>query len=101
MYEVATLDHCARMIGGGINNPLGGLLSTRSTWTRITPRPLGLARAKALADAQPFRAVVCVWHTAEKVHDNGKPARIPAGTWRPDARSAMEPKVTADTGVRS
>lgn len=95
-YEVATHDHCGRMVGGGMNNPCEGLLNVRHAWTRITPRPIGLARAKALADAQPFHAVVCVWRTAEKIHDNGKPARVPAGAWQPSSRSALEPQAIGD-----
>lgn len=46
MYEVARHDHGKEMIGGGINNPCGGLLAARHRWTKITPRPVGLARAK-------------------------------------------------------
>lgn len=53
MYEVATHDHCGRMVGGGMNNPCEGLLSVKHKWKRITPRPIGKARAVALADAQP------------------------------------------------
>lgn len=92
MYEVAVFEDAKRMIGGGINNPLGGLLTSHRKWTRITPRPIGHARAVELADAQQYRAVVCVWHTAEKVHDNGKPACIPEGMWSPEVQSAMEAK---------
>jgi hypothetical protein len=42
-------------------------------WERITPRPIGLNRAVALADSQPTHAVVCAWRSADKAHDNGKP----------------------------
>lgn len=48
-------------------------------WWRITQRPIGLKRAVALADAQDCHAAVCVWQTAEKVHDNGKPPANPEG----------------------
>jgi hypothetical protein len=101
MYEVAAHDHCARMIDGGVNNPAQGLLNVKHAWTRITPRPVGLARAKQIAAEQPFHAVVCVWKTAEKVHDNGKPARVPAGTWQPNAQTALEPKAPKDEPVRA
>lgn len=101
MYEVAVHDHCGRMIDGGINNPLQGLLSVKHTWARITPRPVGKARAVAMAERQPFHAVVCVWRTADKVYDNGKPARVPEGTWQPGARSAMESKAIKDEPVDS
>lgn len=64
--------------------PAQGLLEwPRSKWTRITPRPLGFARAKALCDAQETHATVQVWMSAEKVHDNGKAPLVPAG-WEPD-----------------
>lgn len=100
MYEVAVHDHCGRMVGGGVNNPCEGLLSVKHTWTRITPRPIGKTRAVALADAQEFHSVVCVWMSSDKIHDNGKPARVPAGAWQPSARSAMAPKATVDEPVR-
>jgi hypothetical protein len=92
LYEVAIREEGKTMIGGGVNNPCEGLLSFKRRWTRITPRPVGLARAKRLADEQPGHAVVCVWGSADKAHDNGKPPIVPAGWWAPDARSAFDPK---------
>ncbi len=51
------------------------------TWTRITLRPIGLTRAKHLADAQPHRAVVAPWMETKIVYDNGKAPYTPDG-WR-------------------
>lgn len=51
-------------------------------WKRITNRPLGLANAVVLADAQSQHAVVCAWATSEKIYDNLKPASVPQG-WFP------------------
>lgn len=94
MYEVAIHGYGRRMIGGGINAPAAGLLEfPQHKWKRITPRPLGLARATALADAQPMHAVVCLWETAEKVFDNGKPPNVPEGWWHPRAQSSLEPRL--------
>ena len=77
MYEVATREHGRPLVRHG---PCEGLRDwPRSKWTRITPRPIGLDRARALADAQDRHAVVCVWQTAEKVHDNGRPPAVPDG----------------------
>lgn len=71
MYEVAIRSHGSPIVRRG---PAEGLPDfPRSKWARITPRPIGLARARRLADAQEHHAVVCVWNTDEKVHDNGKP----------------------------
>ncbi len=65
------------------DGPCQGLLEwPQHQWARITARPLGLARAKALADAQPGHATVQVWQTADVAYDNGKPPTIPAG-WYP------------------
>lgn len=52
-------------------------------WINITPRPSGLARARALADAQPHHAVVVVAHTSQRAYDNGKTPHLPAG-WMPE-----------------
>lgn len=92
LYEVAVHSHGKRMVGGGCNNPCEGLLEERHEWVRITPRPIGLARAIALADSLPHHAVVCIWGSAEKAHDNGKPPRLPPGWWPATARSALEPR---------
>lgn len=77
-YEVATREYGRPRITR--EGPCQGLLDwPRSKWTRITPRPVGLARARALAEQQGHHAVVCVWQTAEKVYDNGKPPALPQG----------------------
>lgn len=82
MYEVATREHGRPIVKRG---PCEGLPDwPRSRWTRITPRPIGLVRARALASAQDRHAVVCVWQSAEKVFDNGKAPALPAG-WIADA----------------
>lgn len=81
MYEVAIHEHGRRRITR--DGPAQGLLEwPEHRWGRITPRPLGLRRAIALADAQDTHATVQIWMTAEKVHDNGKPPTVPAG-WYP------------------
>lgn len=85
MYEVATHEYGRKLITR--DGPAQGLLEwPHHRWGRITPRPLGLARAKALADAQPIHATVQFWMTAEKVYDNGKPPGIPAGWYPPEAQ---------------
>ena len=91
-YEVAVHGHgrpvCRR------DGPCQGLLDwPRHRWTRITPRPVGLKRAKELADAQECHAVVCEWETSEKVHDNGKAPRVPKG-WYP-ANAIMQGEAVA------
>lgn len=93
MYEVSKRAYGRKEVTtGGINNPCGGLLNPpRSVWTRITRRPVGLRRAIEIADAQSCHAVVVVWDSSEKVHDNGKAPEIPAGWWPADATSAMDP----------
>ena len=80
------------MVGGGVNNPCEGLLVRKVVWHKITRRPLGLARAKRLADEQPHHAVVCEWGSARVFYDNGKPARLPEGWWPEDAYSALDPR---------
>lgn len=92
MYEVAIHLHGKRMVEGGINNPCAGLLVPKHQWLRVNARPLGLARAKALADAQDCHAVVTEWSGAEKFHDNGKPPRVPSGWWPADAIHAGDPR---------
>lgn len=75
MYGVYVRDYGRPIVRRG---PAEGLPDwPRSRWTRITPRPVGLARARALADAQEFHAAVNVWETSEKVYDNDKPPRVP------------------------
>lgn len=91
MYEVAIHQYGRRLITR--DGPAQGLLEWPAhTWTRITPRPVGLARAKALADAQPGHAAVTVWQTADKVHDNGKRPTVPPGWWPADAITASDPR---------
>lgn len=85
-YEVSIHFYGRRLITR--DGPCQGLLEwPEHKWTRITQRPIGLARAKALADAQSQHAVVCVWQTAEKAHDNGKNPAVPAGWWPAEAQS--------------
>ena len=77
-YEVATRLKGRKRITRDC--PAQGLLEwPQNVWTRITPRPLGLERAKSLADAQATHATVQVWQTDEKVYDNGKPPLVPDG----------------------
>ena len=84
MYEVSGHEHGRRLITR--DGPAQGLLEwPQHKWTRVNPRPLGIARALALADAQPRHAVVVVWQTADKVYDNGKRPTIPAGWYPADA----------------
>lgn len=87
MYEVAIHSYGRRLITR--EGPAQGLLEWPDhQWGRITQRPIGLARAKALADAQDTHATVQLWMTAEKVYDNGKPPSVPAGWYPPDAQFA-------------
>lgn len=80
MYEVATHAHGRPVVKRG---PMEGLPNfEQHKWTRITARPVGLDRAKALADAQDGHAVVCEWQTTKKVYDNGKAPTLPEG-WKP------------------
>lgn len=89
MYEVAIHGYGRRLITRA--GPCQGLLEwPQHQWARITPRPIGLARAKALADAQSQHATVQVWMTAEKVYDNGKEPAIPDGWWPATAQHSGE-----------
>ena len=91
MYEVHTRQSGRKMISNG--GPCDGLLErTKHKWTKITRRPIGLKRAIALADAQPTKAVVLVWDSSEKVHDNNKPATVPDGWWHCEAQTVFDPK---------
>lgn len=86
MYEVAIHTYGRKLITRDC--PAQGLLEwPKHCWGRITRRPIGLERAKALADAQDTHATVQVWGTAEKHYDNGKPARVPSGWYPPDAQA--------------
>jgi hypothetical protein len=94
MYEVAIHHYGRRLITR--DGPCQGLLEWPDhQWARITPRPVGLARAKALADAQETHATVQTWMSADKVHDNGKPPAVPAGWWPPTANSVMDRREVA------
>lgn len=91
MYEVAVHEYGRRLITR--DGPAQGLLEFPDhRWNRITPRPVGLARAKTLADEQPIHATVQIWMTAEKVYDNGKAPGIPSGWWPADAQTAQDPR---------
>jgi len=87
MYEVAIHQHGRQLITR--DGPAQGLLEwPQHVWGRITARPLGLIRAKALADAQSTHATVQVWMTADVVYDNGKSPTVPAGWWPASAQIA-------------
>jgi len=89
MYEVAIRTYGRRLITR--DGPAQGLLEwPDSRWNRITPRPISLKRAIALADAQSTHATVQIWDTADKVHDNGKPPLVPAGWWPASAQSVQD-----------
>ena len=80
MYEVAIHGYGRKRVRRG---PCEGLMNwPEHCWTRITRRPIGLARAKALADAQECRAVVTPWMKSGNVYDNGKEPYLPEG-WEP------------------
>jgi len=86
LYEVAIRYYGRKLITRG---PSQGLLEwPQSKWTRITSRPIGLARAKALADAQVTHATVQLWGTADKAYDNGKAPLVPTGWYPPNAEIA-------------
>lgn len=91
MYEVAIHHYGRRLITR--DGPAQGLLEfPASQWGRITPRPIGLARAKSLADAQATHATVQFWGSSDKVYDNGKKPLVPAGWWPATAQHAGEPR---------
>jgi hypothetical protein len=48
----------------------------------ITPRPVGIKRAKQLADAQDVHARVVPWMSSGVVYENGKNPGLPEG-WKP------------------
>lgn len=85
MYEVAVHTHGRKRITSDC--PAQGLLEwPEHRWGRITARPIGISRAKALADAQETHATVQILMTAEKVYDNGKAPLVPSvpgQTWFP------------------
>lgn len=67
--------------------PCQGLLEwPRHTWQKVNRRPVGIARAKAIADEQACHAVVTPWMTAGNVYDNGKEPFVPEGWLPADAK---------------
>lgn len=77
LYEVAEHDRGRRRLRRG---PMAGCLGwVEDRWTTLTSRPIGLSRAKRLADGLDHHAVVTFWRSAEIVHDNGKAPRLPEG----------------------
>lgn len=88
-YEVARHEYGRRLITR--DGPAQGLLEWPAhKWTRLTNRPIGLVRAKALADAEPGHAVVTYWRDSTKVYDNGKRPTVPTGWWPPTAITAAD-----------
>lgn len=85
-YEVSIHFYGRRLITR--DGPCGGLLEwPEHKWTRITNRPIGLERAKKLADEQSQHATVQLWQTADKIYDNGKAPAVPAGWYSPEAQA--------------
>ena len=98
MYEVAIHTYGRRLITR--DGPAQGLLEwPQHQWQVVTPRPIGLVRARALAVSQETHATVQIWMTAEKVYDNGKSPLVPAGWYPPEtqyaATRAIEPRTLA------
>lgn len=90
MYEVAIHHYGRKLITR--DGPAQGLLEwPQHQWGRITPRPIGLKRAKELADAQDTHATVQVWMTAaEVVYSNGKAPKVPDGWYPATAQTAND-----------
>lgn len=89
MYEVHTHQYGRRLITR--DGPCQGLLEwPQHQWMKITPRPIGLERARRLADEQPHHAAVCAWQQSGVVYDNGKTPTVPTGWWPADATNATE-----------
>ncbi len=60
--------------------PAQGLLDWPAhKWTRITARPVGLAKAKTIADEQLIHAAVTPWNCAGVIYENGKVPGVPIG----------------------
>ena len=86
MFEVAIHAYGRKRVRRG---PCEGLLNwPEHQWTTITRRPLGLARARKLADGQTCHAGVVRWRTSEIAYDNGKPPHLPEG-WYPAETEAI------------
>ncbi len=96
MYEVSKHGHGRRQVTR--DGPAQGLLDwPRHTWVKVTPRPVGLARAIREADSQTTHATVCEWGTATVVYDNGKTPVVPSGQWHPEARTALDRRRAFDS----
>lgn len=94
MYEVAIHHYGRRLVTR--DGPAQGLLEwPQHQWARITTRPIGLARAKALADAQPTHATVQPWMTADVAYDNSKAPAVPEGWWPATASSVADSRQVA------
>ena len=82
MYEVAIHTYGRRLIAR--DGPAQGLLEwPQHIWAVITPRPIGLKRAVALAAEQSTHATVQPWMTADVSYDNGKTPQVPDGWYPP------------------
>lgn len=80
-YQVTTHWYGRPIVKRG---PMAGCANFATHEHRLVhPRPVGLARAKALADAQTVRAVVVPWMESGPVYDNGKQPGTPDG-WIPE-----------------
>ena len=87
-YEVHINGYGRPIIKAGPMAGCGGF--EQGEWKKITSRPIGIKRAKAIADEQSCRAVVTEWESSGVVYDNGKDPYVPEGwinaTWnRPEA----------------
>lgn len=85
MYQVGIHGYGRPMIQRG---PMSGCRGfAEHKWMMLNNRPIGLNRAKELADAQGCHATVIVWGSSEKVYDNGKEPFLPDG-WIPACATA-------------
>lgn len=90
-YEVSAHHYGRPVVQAG---PMAGCVGFDTHgWTRLTNRPLGLARAIELADRQSGRAVVVVWQTSQTVYDNQRSPVVPAG-WREPVTPFCRPAKT-------
>ncbi len=86
-YQVHVHEYGRRLITR--DGPCQGLLEwPQHQWCIISPRPLGLKAAIALAQTQTTHAVVTLYMDAEMVHDNCKVPIVPTGWYPPDAQIA-------------